>query len=39
MSTGAASEELSPKVKVFAGNAWTIIHERRKADGWYDEPR
>lgn len=30
---------LSPKVKIFAGNAWTIIHERRKTDGWYDEPR
>jgi len=26
-------------VKVFAGNAWTIIHERRNQEGWYDEPR
>jgi hypothetical protein len=26
-------------VKVFAGAAWTLIHERRKQDGWYDEPR
>ncbi len=26
-------------VKVFAGNAWTIVHERRKEDGWYDAPR
>jgi hypothetical protein len=24
------------KVKVFCGNAWWIIHERRKADAWYD---
>ena len=23
--------------KVFAGAAWTLIHERRKADGWYDQ--
>lgn len=27
------------RVKVFAGAAWTLIHERRKQDGWYDEPR
>jgi hypothetical protein len=27
------------KVKVFAGAAWTLIHERRIADGWYAEPR
>lgn len=27
------------KVKVFAGAAWTLIHERRVADGWYSEPR
>lgn len=26
-------------VKVFAGAAWALIHERRKQDGWYDEPR
>lgn len=25
--------------KVFAGQAWTLIHERRQQDGWYDEPR
>jgi len=24
-------------VKVFAGAAWTIIHERRLEDGWYNE--
>ena len=28
-----------PKVKVFAGTAWTLIHERRLQDGWYDSPR
>jgi len=28
-----------PKVKVFAGAAWTLIHERRISDGWYDAPR
>lgn len=35
---------LSPKVKLYAGKAWTTIHERRKEDGFYssrkhsDEP-
>lgn len=24
------------KVKVFAGEAWTLIHKRRSEDGWYD---
>ncbi|MBP6218297.1 MAG: hypothetical protein KA436_06905 [Oligoflexales bacterium] len=24
-----------PKVKVYAGAAWTLIHERRQTDGWY----
>lgn len=28
-----------PKVKVFAGTAWALIHDRRIADGWYDVPR
>ena len=27
------------KIKVFAGSAWTLIHERRLADGWYEQPR
>jgi hypothetical protein len=27
------------RVKVFAGAAWALIHERRRQDGWYDEPR
>jgi len=31
--------DLTPHGKVFAGAAWTLIHERRKADGWYDAPR
>jgi hypothetical protein len=26
---------LHSKVKVYAGAAWTTIHERRQADGWY----
>ena len=26
-------------VKVFAGAAWSLIHERRIQDGWYDTPR
>ena len=30
---------LSPSLKVFAGQAWTVIHERRKEDGWYDSPQ
>ena len=24
--------------KVFAGEAWTLIHKRRVDDGWYNEP-
>ena len=24
--------------KLFCGAAWALIHERRKADGWYDQP-
>lgn len=31
--------ELTPIGKVFAGAAWTLIHERRVADGWYDKPQ
>jgi hypothetical protein len=26
-------------VKIFAGAAWTLIHERRVADGWYERPQ
>ncbi|MFK7825850.1 MAG: hypothetical protein AB8G05_16980 [Oligoflexales bacterium] len=29
---------LDPKVMVYAGAAWTSIHERRKEEGWYDSP-
>lgn len=25
--------------KVFAGEAWTLIHRRRQDDGWYDQPQ
>ena len=28
---------LGSQVKVFAGQAWTTVHERRSEDGWYDE--
>ncbi len=31
--------ELTQYGKVFAGEAWTLIHERRVEDGWYNEPR
>jgi hypothetical protein len=30
---------VSPKVKIFAGKAWALIHDRRKTDGWYDEEK
>ncbi len=26
---------ISKRVKVFAGKAWTTIHERRLTEGWY----
>lgn len=26
---------VDPKVKVFAGEAWHLIHTRRQEDGWY----
>lgn len=29
---------IHPKVKVFAGAAWALIHERRLAEGWFDDP-
>ena len=32
-------DELTKYGKVFCGEAWTLIHERRIQDGWYDEPR
>jgi hypothetical protein len=28
---------IDQKVKVFAGAAWTLIHERRMNDGWYTD--
>lgn len=27
----------NPKVKLFAGAAWYLIHKRREEDGWYDQ--
>jgi hypothetical protein len=24
--------------KLFCGAAWALIHDRRKSDGWYDQP-
>ena len=26
---------INPKVKIFAGKAWTLIHRRRVEAGWY----
>lgn len=31
--------ELTAFGKVFAGAAWTLIHERRVQDGWYEKPQ
>ena len=31
--------DLTPFGKVFAGAAWTLIHERRIEDGWYTAPQ
>ena len=31
--------DIDKRVKVFAGAAWWSIHQRRKEEGWYDEPR
>lgn len=30
--------ELAPNLKLFAGAAWWLIHQRRHEDGWYDTP-
>ena len=30
---------ISDNIKVFAGAAWTLIHERRQDEGWYDIPQ
>jgi hypothetical protein len=27
------------KIKIFAGTAWALIHDRRVQDGWYNEPQ
>ncbi|MDD9950178.1 MAG: hypothetical protein OXT67_01310 [Zetaproteobacteria bacterium] len=32
-------QSIDPKVKLFAGAAWHLIHERRQEDGWYDHPQ
>lgn len=37
--TNMDDPELTCYGKVFAGEAWTTIHEKRVEDGWYDEPR
>ena len=26
---------INPKIKVYAGEAWTLIHKRRLEEGWY----
>ena len=28
---------LHPKIKVYAGEAWTVIHRRRIDEGWYSK--
>lgn len=28
--------DIDEKVKLFAGEAWTLIHQRRSEEGWYD---
>ena len=28
---------IATNIKLFAGDAWTLIHERRLEDGWYDD--
>ena len=28
--------ELDPKIRLYAGKAWTTIHERRKEEGFYN---
>lgn len=30
---------LTPYGKVFAGEAWALIHDRRVEEGWYDKPQ
>ncbi len=30
---------IDPKIKLFAGAAWALIHDRRIKDGWYDSPQ
>lgn len=30
---------IDEKVKIYAGEAWTNIHERRQEEGWYDQPQ
>lgn len=27
---------VDPKVKLYAGQAWNLIHERRLSEGWYN---
>jgi len=31
--------DLTQSGKVFAGAAWALIHDRRVADGWYNQPQ
>ena len=30
---------IDPKIKLFAGEAWALIHDRRVEDHWYDQPQ
>ena len=29
---------IHPKIKLYAGAAWFLVHQRRQDDGWYDQP-
>ena len=28
---------IHPKIKLYAGAAWFLVHQRRQDDGWYDQ--
>jgi len=30
---------IDPKIKLFAGEAWSLIHDRRVEDQWYESPQ
>lgn len=36
---GMDDPSLLPYGKIYAGEAWTLIHKRRVEDGWYNSPQ